>query len=158
MADFVNLVETEMFLPVRAYHKAFQSFAKDAVVFLNGIDRDGKLAPEVKVTQLIRAQAAGLLAPMPELVDYTGDGTYVVDSTIDTSLGGSLGVTLAAASLGLNYSRSRQDAEHIAHHVAWKCRAVLPDVDRLRAIVDMQVELTKELVSGSAALPVGTGK
>jgi hypothetical protein len=145
MARFDQLVAAEMFLPIRIYEAAFDAFARQATKFLTALEKDNPdLTAEQRLEHLIQAQAAGLLPPMPELLDYSGEGTYIVEEARESQSNVTAGVTLNAITVGVNLARRTQSVEKITHHVSWKARAVLPDRDRLEALVANHAKLREK--------------
>jgi hypothetical protein len=125
-----------MFLPVRLYEAAFDAFARLATQFLTNLEKESPgLPPERRLELLILAQSAGLLPPMPELLDFSGEGTYIVEEARESQTGVNAGVSLNAITVGVSLARRTESIEKITHHVSWKARAVLPERDRLDAIV-----------------------
>lgn len=145
MANFDQLVAAEMFLPIRLYEGAFDAFSRLATKFLTDLEKvSPALTAEQRLDLLITAQAAGLLPPMPELVDFSGEGTYIVEEARESSTSVNAGVTLNAISVGVSLARRTESVEKITHHVSWKARAVLPDRDRLEAIVELHKKLEEK--------------
>lgn len=135
MPKFQDLIAAEMFLPAKVFHLEYRAFVKSCLEFIDGLPNSDTLSPAQAVDQLIRAQAAGLIPPMPELIGYSGSGNYAVEATTETGLNIHGGVSFNAITLGVDVLRKTQSVEKITHQVAWEARAIIPDVDRFNAIV-----------------------